>query len=248
MTEDLINELAREVRLLVVARASAFTYKVTVRPEQVSRELGVRYARGQCAPGEQPDPDHSTAMTATVITCGLRLDRDLNDIFAVQADIARMITRSLAVQLTAAEEKHMGSPYTTVAGAWTYYQQGLKLYRNFTSTDNALARTRFEEAIRLDPNFAKAYALLAATHRQDWILGWNRDLKTRSGKLRTTRKRRFGGRAASLLRSLRCLTLSYNWVLSTCTGESFRRPRTRQRRRSPVVPAPRMAMLWRRTY
>ena len=181
MTEDLINELARFDGLLVIARASAFTYKgKTVRPEQVSRELGVRYM----LEGSVRQANNQIRITAQLVdgTTGYHVwaqtyDRDLNDIFAVQADIARMITRSLAVQLTAAEEKHMGSPYTTVAGAWTYYQQGLKLYRNFTSTDNALARTRFEEAIRLDPNFAKAYALLAATHRQDWILGWNRDLK-----------------------------------------------------------------------
>jgi len=104
-------------------------------------------------------------------------DRDLNDIFAVQADIARMITRSLAVQLTAAEEKHMGDPYKIDPQAWQDFQEGLKLYRRFTKTDNAQARALFESAIRRQPDFARAYALLSATHRQDWILAWSDDLR-----------------------------------------------------------------------
>jgi adenylate cyclase len=102
-------------------------------------------------------------------------DRDLDDIFAVQGDIARMITRSLAVRLTAAEEKHMGSPYTTSAKAWEYYMRGIQLYRQFTPATNAEARTLFESAIAEDPQFARAYASLAATHRQDWIFAWTQN-------------------------------------------------------------------------
>ena len=66
----------------------------------------------------------------------------------------------------------MGSPYTTNEEARKLFREGLNLYRNFIPTDNAQARLKFEEAIRLDPKFATAYALLSATHRQDWIMGW----------------------------------------------------------------------------
>src|SRR5262245_38654621 len=181
MTEDLINGLARLEGLLVIARASAFTYKgKTVRPEQVSRELGVRYM----LEGSVRQANNQIRITAQLVdgTTGYHVwaqtyDRDVNDIFAVQADIARMITRSLAVRLTAAEEKHFGRPPTTNPQAWTAYQEGLKLYRRFTSTNNAQARALFEKAIALDPNFARAYALLAATHRQDRILAWSPDLR-----------------------------------------------------------------------
>ncbi len=181
MTEDLITELSRLDGLLIIARNSAFTYKgKEVKPEQMSRELGVRYM----LEGRVRTANNRIRITAQLVdgTTGYHVwaqsyDRDLDDIFAVQGEIARMITRSLAVRLTAAEERHMGSPYTTDPDAWRNYQEGLKLYRRFTSTDNAQARTLFENAIRLDPKFAKAYALLAATHQQDWILGWNQDLR-----------------------------------------------------------------------
>jgi adenylate cyclase len=66
----------------------------------------------------------------------------------------------------------MGDPSTISPEAWKSYQEGLKLYRRFTPEDNAKARELFKKAIALQPDYAKAYALLAATHRQDWILGW----------------------------------------------------------------------------
>jgi len=58
-----------------------------------------------------------------------------------------------------------------------YYEAGLKLYRSFTPANNAQARASFQQAIALQPNYAKAYALLSATYRQDWIMGWIRDYK-----------------------------------------------------------------------
>jgi adenylate cyclase len=178
MTEDLITELARLDGLLIIARNSAFTYKgKTVRPEQVSRELGVRYT----LEGSVRRANNRIRISAQLVdgTTGFHVwaqsyDRDLDDIFAVQGEIARMITRSLAVRLTAAEERHMANPPKQNQDAWKNYQEGLKIYRGFTAKDNAEARAFFEKAIRLDPKFSKAYALLAATHRQDWILGWTR--------------------------------------------------------------------------
>lgn len=179
MTEDLINELARLDGLLVIARASAFTYKgKTVRPEQVSRELGVRYM----LEGSVRKANNQIRITAQLVdgTTGYHVwaqsyDRDLKDVFAVQEEIARMITRSLEVRLTMAEERHMGSPYTTNPQAWELFTRGTQLYRRFTPKDNAQARDLFEQAIALDPQFARAYANLAATHRQDWVLAWTQN-------------------------------------------------------------------------
>jgi adenylate cyclase len=181
MTEDLITELARLDGLLIIARNSAFTYKgKSVRPEQVSRELGVRYT----LEGSVRKANNQIRITAQLVdgTTGYHVwaqsyDRDLDDIFAVQGEIARMITRSLAVRLTAAEERHMGNPPKQNQEAWKNYQEGLTIYRRFTAKDNADARALFVKAIALDPNFSKAYSLLAATHRQDWTLGWTQNYR-----------------------------------------------------------------------
>jgi adenylate cyclase len=181
MTEDLITELSRLDGLLIIARNSTFTYKgKAIKPEQVSRELGVRYM----LEGRVRTANNRIRITAQLVdgTTGYQVwaqtyDRDLDDIFAVQGDIARMITRSLEVRLTAAEERHMGQPPARNPEAWKYVVEGTKLYRRFTKTDNAEARALFEKAIALDPDFARAYAMLAATHRQDWILAWTENLK-----------------------------------------------------------------------
>lgn len=179
MTEDLITELSRLTGLFVIARNSVFTFKGrTVKTAQVSRELGARYV----VEGSVRKADNRIRITAQLIDAktgyhmwAQHYDRDLQDVFAVQGEIARRITSALAVQLTQEEDRHMGRPYTSSAVAWEYFMRGAELYRRFTPKDNANARNLFEKAIDLDPDFARAYANLAATHRQDFTGRWSQD-------------------------------------------------------------------------
>ena len=179
MTEDLITELSRLKGLFVIARNSVYTFKGrAVKAEQVSRELGVRYV----VEGSVRKADNRVRITAQLIDAktgyhawAQYYDRDLHDVFAVQAEIARMITSALAVKLTKDEEKYMGRPYTSSEVAWEYFMRGAELFRRFTPKDNANARDLFEQAIGLDPKFARAYAILAATHRQDYYGRWSQD-------------------------------------------------------------------------
>jgi adenylate cyclase len=102
-------------------------------------------------------------------------DRDLQDVFAVQEEIARRITSALAVKLTKEEENHMGRPYTSSEVAWEHFMRGAEHARRFTPNDNVRARELFDKAIDLDPQFARAYANLAATHRVDFYGTWTQD-------------------------------------------------------------------------
>jgi adenylate cyclase len=179
MTEDLITELSTLSGLFVIARHSVFTYKgKAVKPEQVRQELGVRYV----LEGSIRKANDRVRITVQLVdtTTGYHLwatryDRIVQDIFAVQEEIARRITRALAVQLTPEEAEHMGRPYTASVVAWEYFMQGLGLYRLYKKEANAQARELFEKAISLDSEFAKAYAMLAATHRQDGNLEWTQN-------------------------------------------------------------------------
>jgi adenylate cyclase len=182
MTEDLITELSSLSGLFVIARNSVFTYKGRpVKPDQVSRDLGVRYM----LEGSVRKANNRMRITAQLVdtTTGYHMwaqsyDRDVQDIFAVQEEIARRITRALAVRLTKQEETHMGRPYTSSPVAWEYFMRGAELYRRYTPRDNAQARALFEQAIALDSEFARAYANLAATHRQDGNMEWTQDRET----------------------------------------------------------------------
>jgi adenylate cyclase len=69
----------------------------------------------------------------------------------------------------------MGRPYTYRVEAWEDFMRGLALYRLYKKEANAQARELFEKAINLDPEFARAYAMLAATHRQDGNQEWTQD-------------------------------------------------------------------------
>jgi adenylate cyclase len=182
MTEDLITELSRLAGLFVIARNSVFTYKgKAVKPDQVSRELGVRYM----IEGSVRKANNRLRITAQLIdtTTGFhmwasRYDRDLQDIFAVQEDIARRITKELALRLTPEENKGMGLKYANNVEAWQYFMRGTELYRRYKKEDNVKARELFEKAISLDSQFVRAYANLAATHRQDWNLRWTQNSQT----------------------------------------------------------------------
>ena len=150
MTEDLITELSRLTGLFVIARNSVYTFKGrAVKPDQVSRELGVRYV----VEGSVRKANNRIRITAQLIDAntGYHMwaqyyDRDLHDVFAVQEEIARRITSALAVKLTKEEEKHMGRPYTSSEVAWEYFMRGAELYRRFTPQDNANARDAFRES------------------------------------------------------------------------------------------------------
>jgi adenylate cyclase len=111
-----------------------------------------------------------------------RYDRDLQDIFVVQEEIARRITTALAVKLTPEEAKHMGQKDTDNPEALKLFMRGRELARRYTKEENAQARELFEQAIGLDPQFARAYANLSATHRFDWNYGWSENAQASEQK------------------------------------------------------------------
>ncbi len=179
MTEDIITDLSKVSGLFVIARNSVFTYKGrAVRPESVSRELGVRYV----LEGSVRKVGDRVRITAQLIdaTTGFHLwaeryDGDMKDIFALQDEITSKIVSALEVRLTPGERKALGRKTTDNLEAYDHYLRGLEYRRRSTREANSEARYMFERTIDLDPAYAPAYTELGWTYFMEWALLWSQD-------------------------------------------------------------------------
>lgn len=184
MTEDIITDLSKISGLFVIARNSAFTYKGrAVKVRDVGRELGVRYVL-EGGVRKAKDQVRITAQLIDAETEGHlwaeRYDRDLGDIFSLQDEVTEKIVSSLAVRLTEEEEslRIAKGQSTQDLAAYDIYLRALEYFNLFTEETNRKAREMFKEAIRIDPDYAQAHALVAETYLMEWTFGWSLDPKT----------------------------------------------------------------------
>jgi TolB-like protein/class 3 adenylate cyclase len=162
LTEDLITDLSKLSGLFVSSRNSILLYKGrAVKPEQVSKELGVQYM----VEGSVRKAGSRVRITAQLIdtTTGYHLwaeryDRELQDIFALQDEVAQKIVAALASKLTEGEQGHFGCTPTASLEAHDCFLGGLGYHAERTQEATAQARCLFERATMLDLQFAAACA------------------------------------------------------------------------------------------
>jgi serine/threonine-protein kinase len=167
LTEEMISQLGRwqPRRLGVIARTSATHYKGSKkRIDQIGQELGVAYI----LEGSVRRDAGRVRITAELIRVADQTplwaetyERDAADIFAVQSEVASRITQSLALELLPLQHSPLLRSSTKDSSAHEAFLEGLHYMNNVTGENYELARTYFEEAVRLDPNYAPAYAGLA---------------------------------------------------------------------------------------
>src|SRR5207249_7787960 len=97
-----------------------------------------------------------------------RFDREMEDVFAVQDEISRIIARKLKVQLADQPGSSLIQLHTENASAYQLYLKGRYLWNMRTEQAVREAIQQFQRAIRKDPNYALAYAGLADSYN---ILG-----------------------------------------------------------------------------
>ncbi|MCK5363889.1 MAG: hypothetical protein KAR22_13020, partial [Gammaproteobacteria bacterium] len=101
-----------------------------------------------------------------------RYDGTMDDVFDLQDQVTEQIVAALAVSLTGEEQVQQARHDTENAAAHDAYLQGWARYKLLTPADLAKAAPFFEEALRLDPNYAQAHAALASlywdVYRNDW--------------------------------------------------------------------------------
>ncbi|HXV81281.1 MAG TPA: adenylate/guanylate cyclase domain-containing protein [Candidatus Binatia bacterium] len=188
ITNDIITELSKFSNLFVIASNSVFTYKgKPVKVDEVGRDLGVRYV----LEGSVQKAADRVRINAQLVDAATsrhlwadRYDRDLQDVFAVQDEITKSIVTALEVVLTADEQRRTARRYTDVIEAYDLFLRGRNYllagretgsFMRGTRQAHLKARTLFEEAIRLDPKFAAAYAEKSITYFFNFIMPLSRD-------------------------------------------------------------------------
>jgi len=173
LAEDIITGLSRIRSFFVIARNSTFRYKgASPDIRKVSSDLGVRYV----VEGSVRRAGSRIRVTAQLVDgqngnhlWADRLDRDIDDIFAVQDEITGTVVAQLEPELSRAEYERVRLLPPDNLDAWELYHRGMAHYQRWTEQDNREARRLFELAVGRDANFAAAHAGIAWTHAQDWF-------------------------------------------------------------------------------
>ena len=165
MTEDIITELTKIEDLKVFPRPAVMVYRDRpVTAPEVGRELSAAYV----VSGSLRRAGNRLRVSAQLIhtKTGLaawaeRFDRQMEDVFEVQDEIARSIAGALRIKLSPHEAKAIASKPTANLQAYDAYLRARSFARRVTRTDLEFALQMYERAIELDPGFAVAYAGLA---------------------------------------------------------------------------------------
>jgi adenylate cyclase len=179
LTEDVINALGRFSAIRVIAYNTVQAYKYrTVAPDQISRELGVRYvvqgsvreAAGRLRVGVEL----SDAMKGTLLWSE-RYDGEGKEVFEIQDRIVRNIAGSLAVKLGALEQQRAAAKPPESLEAYELVLRARELMRATQRPANREARMLIANAIKMSPNYAEAHAALAHAELQRAFFGWMED-------------------------------------------------------------------------
>jgi serine/threonine protein kinase/Flp pilus assembly protein TadD len=162
ITEDVVTELSKIAQLQIFPRSEMLAFRdKPVTAQQVGQQLSAAYV----LEGSIRRAGNRVRITAQLVEASTRhsvwaerYDRQLEDVFAIQEEIARSIAQALRITLTPQEEKTIARKPTENPQAYDFYLRG----RSYTRRENMdYGLQMFEQAIQLDPNFALAHSGIA---------------------------------------------------------------------------------------
>ena len=165
ITEDIIIELSKIKDLQVFPRSAMLAYRdKPVTAPEIGEQLGAGYVLG----GSLRRAGNRLRITAQLVEARTghsvwaeRYDRQLEDVFAIQDEIAQAIAKALQVMLTEQEKRGIVKPPTVDVQAYDYYLRGRQFFHQFRRKGLEFARQMFARAIVIDPGYARAYAGVA---------------------------------------------------------------------------------------
>jgi len=168
IAEEIINALTKQTDLLVVARTSAFAFKGK---NQDVREIGSKLNVSTVLEGSLRKSGKRLRITAQLINVAdgyhvwsERYDREEEDVFAIQDEIALSIVRALKVKLTGTQETSLARTHKESIDAYNLYLQGRYFWGKRTTEGLRKSIDYFRQAIDAEPGYALAYAALADSY------------------------------------------------------------------------------------
>ncbi|CAN5357438.1 hypothetical protein BH23GEM2_BH23GEM2_15340 [soil metagenome] len=165
IAEEIISALSKIQALRVASRTSSFAFKG--KTEDI-REIGSKLEVETVLEGSVRKSGNKLRIAAQLISVkdgyqlwSERYDRELEDVFAIQDDIAQSIAKALRVVLTEREKAEIEKVPTANLEAYDYYLRGRQYFNQLRLKSLKFARQMFQRAIEIDPNYALAHAGVA---------------------------------------------------------------------------------------
>ena len=173
LTEELLNVLAKNPKLQVTSRTSAFSFKgKEVDIKTIAEKLNVTHV----LEGSVRKAGNQLRITAQLIEVATdshlwsqTYDRQMENIFAVQDDIAGSVAGALKVTL---EGGQTPKAQQTNPEAYNAYLQGRYFFDRRSKEDLEKAIGYYEQALQIDPNYARAWVGLSAVHSRQADSGY----------------------------------------------------------------------------
>ncbi len=164
ITEDVIAQLSKIRSLRVISRRSVMAFKER---DKSLREIGATLDVGTLLEGSVRRAGSRVRIVAQLVDAESdrhlwadTYDRDLTDIFAIQSDVALQIAGALETKLSPEEQRRIRQEPTSDVEAYQKYLLARHCMARWTEDGINLGLKHLEQAVALDPNYAKAYATI----------------------------------------------------------------------------------------
>ena len=174
VTEDILTHLSKIKGLRVISRTSVMQFKNSDKSiPEIAKELDVAYI----VEGSVRKQDNQVLITAQLLQANDEhlwadsYNENLIDAFKIQQEVSQKIVRQLKIHVSPEEEKDLNTPTTRIFLASELFSKGRSTADNRTQEDLERSIELYQEAIKLDPQFAEAYAEIGNSYMLLGIYG-----------------------------------------------------------------------------
>jgi adenylate cyclase len=188
LTENLVDALAQNPGLFVIARNATLVYRGKAAPPRtVAKELGVRYL----LEGSVQKSGEHIRVTAQLIDAvndnhllSQKYDRNLTDLFALEDDLTLQIAGALDAQFSGTMWARIAAQGTRNLEAWENLVKSRQIFERFNPTDMSEAQKFLQRVVDSDSNFTEAWHYLAWSYFYQADLAWVKDRLAALGRAR----------------------------------------------------------------